>query len=189
MTRKLHEIAAEILEAQESLGDMSLDSLEQALSKVFATLLQRIKMAKDGGVLLDQAKPPEQQPAQESISKKTDAKSSIRRDKVICLECQAEMRQLTAKHLGSHGLTIREYKKKYGFPQRQSLAAKSLSEARSKAAKKRGLPEKLRQFQEQRKQQKMETIMMASADTTSAPLDNRENEAPAKRGRKKKTEK
>jgi predicted transcriptional regulator len=152
MTRKLYEIAADIIEVQASLAQMSPDSLEQALSTVFVTL-QKMKMAEDGGFLLDLAKPPEEEPVEE-VSEKIDPKKSIQEDRVICLECQAEMRQLTAKHLGAHGLTIREYKKKYGFPQRQSLSAKSLTKARSKAAKKRGLPEKLMQFQEQRKLEK-----------------------------------
>ena len=185
MTRKLYEIAADIVEAQASFAQMSPDSLEQVLSRVFVTL-QRMKMAEDGGFLMETAARPEE--PVEKVTDKTDPKLSIQKDKVICLECQGEMRQLTAKHLSSHGLSLREYKTKYGFPQRQSLAAKSLSEARSKAAKKRGLPEKLRQFQEQRKQQKMETIMIASADTTSAPTDNPNTGAPVKRGLKKKTE-
>ena len=82
---------------------------------------------------------------------------SIQNDKVICLECGAEMRQLTSKHLVSHGMNQKEYKKKYGFAMRTPLAAKSLSKARSKAAKKRGLPEKLRASIEARRQKKAAT--------------------------------
>ena len=119
MTRKLYEIAADIIEAQAEIGPMTPEALEQALSTVFVTL-QRMKIAEDGGFLLDQAKPSEE-PVQEGVP--IDPKSSIQEDKVICLECSKEMRQLTAKHLGSHGLTIREYKNKWGFPQRQSLSA------------------------------------------------------------------
>ena len=152
MARKLYEIAADIVEAQASFTQMSPDSLEQALSTVFVTL-QRMKMAEDGGFLFETAKPPEEPVAE--VPEKIDPKESIQEDRVICLECQAEMRQLTAKHLSSHGLSIREYKTKYGFPQRQSLSARSLSKARSKAAKKRGLPERLLKFQKERKQEKM----------------------------------
>jgi hypothetical protein len=56
------------------------------------------------------------------------------------------MTQVTAKHLPTHGLGPREYKMKWGFPMAQPLSAKSLTRARSKAAKKRGLPEKLRAY-------------------------------------------
>ena len=79
---------------------------------------------------MDETKPE----APEEIPEKIDPQSSIQENKVVCLECSAEMRQLTIKHLSSHGLNIREYKKKYGFPLKQSLSAKSLSKARSKAA-------------------------------------------------------
>ncbi len=167
MTRKLYEIAADIIEAQAEIGPMTPDALEQALSTVFVTL-QRMKIAEDGGFLLDQAKPSEE-PVQEEVP--VDPKSSIQEDKVICLECSKEMRQLTAKHLGSHGLTIREYKTKWGFPRKQSLSALSLSRARSKSAKKRGLPEKLLKFQEQRKQEKAAVLEAAPIPLIpSAPL-------------------
>jgi predicted transcriptional regulator len=186
MARKLYEIAADIIEAQASFTQMSPDSLEQSLSTVFMTL-QKMKMAEDGGLVFDQAKPPEG-PVEE-VSEKIDPRKSIQEDKVICLECSVEMKQLTAKHLGSHGLSIREYKTKWGFPQRQSLSAKSLSKARSKAAKKRGLPEKLIRFQEQRKQQKMEAAMKEDAGASNALLDKPKTKAPAKRRPRKKTQK
>lgn len=182
MTRKLYEIAADIIEAQATMGPMTPDALGQALSKVFVTL-QRMKMAEDGGMLLDETKP--------EAPKEVDPKSSIQEDKVTCLECRKEMRQLTAKHLSSHGLTIREYKTKWGFPQRQSLSARSLSKARSKAAKKRGLPEKLLKFQEQRKQEKAAGIEDAITGTpeTKAPVKRRaKTKGPAKKGAKKKAE-
>jgi predicted transcriptional regulator len=178
MIRRLYEIAADIVEAQASFAQMSPESLEQALSKVFATL-QRMKQAEDGGFVLDTATSPED--LRKETPEKIDPKNSIQQDKVICLECGAEMRQLTGRHLSSHGLTSREYKKKYGFRQSQSLAAKSLSKARSKAAKKRGLPEKLLQLQEQRKQKKMEAAMMES----SASVDKPKAKAQARKGRKK----
>jgi predicted transcriptional regulator len=184
MTRKLYEIAADIIEAQAETGPMTPDALEQALSTVFVTL-QRMKIAEDGGFLLDQAKPSEE-PVQEGVP--VDPKSSIQEDKVICLECSKEMRQLTAKHLGSHGLTIREYKTKYGFPQRQSLSALSLSRARSKSAKKRGLPEKLLRFQEQRKQEKAAVLEHVPAATKAPAKKRAKTNAPAKRRAKKKAE-
>jgi predicted transcriptional regulator len=184
MARKLYEIAADIIEAQASFTQMSPDELEQTLSTVFMTL-QKMKLAEDGGLLLDQAKPLEE-PA-EQVTEKMDPKQSIQEDKVVCLECSVEMKQLTAKHLGSHGLSIREYKKKHGFPQRQSLSAKSLSKARSKAAKKRGLPERLIRFQEERKQRKMEAAVMEVAKPLGAPLDKPKTKAPAKRKPRKKT--
>lgn len=172
MPRKLYEIAADIVEAQATMNQMTPDALEQALSTVFVTL-QRMKMAEDGGFLFDQAKPSEE-PVQKGVP--LDPKSSIQEDKVICLECQKEMRQLTVRHLSSHGLTMREYKTKWGFTQRQSLSAKSLSKARSKAAKKRGLPEKLLKYQETKRQEKTAGENVPSA--TKAPAKKRAKAAP-----------
>jgi len=182
MTRKLYEIAADIIEAQATIGPMTPDALEQTLSRVFIAL-QRMKMAEDGGMLMDETKPE----TPEEIPKKIDPKSSIQEDKVICLECSAEMRQLTIKHLSSHGLNIREYKKKYGFPLKQSLSAKSLSKARSKAAKKRGLPEKLLKFQEKQRQERMDAaVLEGPTDPVSHGTLEVKGKAPVKRGAKTK---
>jgi predicted transcriptional regulator len=66
------------------------------------------------------------------------------------------MRVLTVKHLVSHGMSPKEYRKKYGFTMRTPLAARSLTKARSKAAKKRGLPENLKKAIEARRREKAE---------------------------------
>lgn len=57
---------------------------------------------------------------------------------------------LSPKHLRSHGLTSREYRKKHGFSARQPLCSKALSEKRSQSGKERGLPENLRKAIEMR---------------------------------------
>lgn len=83
-----------------------------------------------------------------------DPRSSIQEDKVICLECGSDFRQLTANHLRTHNLTPREYKRKWGFPLKQPLAAKMLTRLRSRSAKKRGLPQKLQQYLEIQREKK-----------------------------------
>lgn len=153
MAKKLLEIAAEIVQAQVSTAQLATDEIIISLKQVFCAL-QDMQKSESEGMPLDVARITDELLPEEPSPAKVDPKGSIQEDKVICLECGAEMRQLTAKHLGSHGLTIREYKQRHGFPLRQSLSAKSLSRARSKAAKKRGLPEKLLKFQEERKQKK-----------------------------------
>lgn len=152
MARKLLEIAASIVKAQASVGKISPEEIEQTLMRTFL-ILQRMQDAELQGVLLDSTD--EAMAAQEK-QEQADPKDSIRENKIICLECGIEMKQLTKKHLGTHGLTPKDYKKKWGFPMRQSLSAKSLSRARSRAAKKRGLPENLVKFQEERKRKSPE---------------------------------
>jgi predicted transcriptional regulator len=72
-----------------------------------------------------------------------DPKRSIRKNDIVCLECGKTFTMLT-KHLKSHGMTAREYRKKYGFASRQSLCAKALSDERSAASKERGIHPNLR---------------------------------------------
>lgn len=162
MAKRLLEIAAAIVKAQASVGKISPDEIEQSLMNTFL-VLRRMQNAEAQGELLE----PESAPADTSTVKKPeflDPKDSVRENKIICLECGIEMKQLTRKHLGSHGLSPRDYKKKWGFSMRQSLSAKSLSRARSRAAKKRGLPENLVKFQQERKK---------AAASSSPPVSSR----------------
>jgi len=50
-----------------------------------------------------------------------------------------------------HGLTLKEYRKKYGCPAIQPLTCNSLSEKRKAMGKKRGLPAALKKKQAARK--------------------------------------
>ena len=147
MSKKLIEIASEIVQTQVSLTSMSGADIAASLRQVFSTL-QELEKAETGGIELAPTA------AEEVAATKLSPANSIQNDKVICLECGAECRQLTSRHLVSHGMSQKEYRKKYGFPMRTPLAANSLTKARSKAAKKRGLPEKLKQAIEARRQAK-----------------------------------
>ncbi len=146
MSKKLMEIASEIVQTQVSRTPMTAADIASSLRQVFSTL-HELQRAESGEIEL--SKIVESAPAQTLMPV-----DSIQENKVICLECGAEMRQLTKKHLDSHGISAKEYKKKYGFTMLTPLAAKSLTKARSKAAKKRGLPEKLKKAIEARRQEK-----------------------------------
>ncbi len=153
--KKLLDIAAEIVQAQASVGMMSAELIEQSLIKTFSTL-QRMQRAEEKGVFLDTGAA-EEAMAEEAQVAKIEPRESIQDDKIVCLECGTEMRQLTTKHLSAHDLTPREYKQKWGFSLKQPLSARSLTKARSKAAKKRGLPENLVKFLEERRSKKVQT--------------------------------
>ncbi len=157
MTKKLIEIASEIVNTQASRTTMTADEISSALRQVFTTL-NELQRAESGEADLSKVQGPEQ-------AKTLTPEESIQNDKVICLECGAEMRQLTKLHLVSHGLTAKEYKKKYGFTMGTPLAAKSLTKARSRAAKKRGVPENLKKYMEERRQAKAEAAKPAAAQS------------------------
>ena len=172
--KKLLDIAAEIVQAQASVGHMSAEQIEQSLIKTFSTL-QRMQKAEEKGLFLDRGAAEEARTEETRVAKK-EPRESIQDDKIVCLECGTEMRQLTTKHLSSHDLTPRVYKQKWGFSLKQPLSAKSLTKARSKAAKKRGLPENLVKFLEERKRKKVE-----AAAASSSAAEQREGRPTVKR--------
>jgi hypothetical protein len=67
----------------------------------------------------------------------------------------------------------KEYRKKYGFSMGTPLSAKSLTKARSKAAKKRGLPEELKQAIEARRQNKAAKSTQAATETVTVSKPKR----------------
>jgi predicted transcriptional regulator len=135
------------------------------LPQVFSTL-HELQRAESGEIELPKTQ--EVTPAQALTPE-----NSIQNDKVICLECGAEMRQLTVRHLVSHGMSQKEYKKKYGFAMGTPLAAESVSKARSKAAEKRGLPEKLKEAIEARRQKKAAASTQGTTETATASKPKR----------------
>src|SRR5208282_3072538 len=163
MPKKLIEIAAEIVQTQVCLTSMTATDIASSLRQVFSTLHELQKAEAEGIELAPTGEAAGKAPSEEKPV--LSPANSIQNDKVICLECGAEMRQLTSKHLVSHGMNQKEYRKKYGFTMRTPLSAKSLTKARSKAAKKRGLPENLKKAIEARRQKKAAASTKAATKT------------------------
>ncbi len=61
-----------------------------------------------------------------------EPKNSITETYAICLECGKKFKVIGNRHLKSHGLTVKEYKEKWGLKKGTSLAAKSLVRQRRK---------------------------------------------------------
>jgi predicted transcriptional regulator len=141
MAKTLTEMAAEIAMAQSSHASLSPDEIADFVRKTFSVLKEI--QEKEQGLAAEE---PQQTEEQEKVIDLTaDPKQSIQRNKVICLECGKEFKQITNRHLKSHGLTAKEYRKKWGFSARQPLAAKSLTAKRRKTAKTLGLGDKLKE--------------------------------------------
>ncbi|MCL2789640.1 MAG: MucR family transcriptional regulator [Desulfobulbus sp.] len=143
MSKSLVEMAVEITQAQISTKPMTAEEIKSTLNDTFQTLkaLQESELVKI-------------EPEPEEINPGIDPKKSIQKNKIICLECGQEFKMLSPKHLKSHGLTSKEYRRKYGFSARQPLCAKALSEKRSQSGKERGLPDNLRKAIEMRTKDK-----------------------------------
>lgn len=177
MPQKLLEIAAEIVQTQASNSQLSSEEIVSSLKQIFGALQEVEKLEAQGTVI---------EPIKETVvvPEKTDPKDSIQADKIVCLECGAEMRQLTVRHLQGHGLNLREYRRKYGFSLKQPLSAKSLTKLRSKQAKKRGLPENLKKYLAEKKQGKADAALAPEPVVVAEIAE--ETKAPAKRSRAKK---
>ena len=131
MEKTLVEMAAEIVRAQAGQTRMTPDEIAEALNKTYEAL-KSVK-AKEEQVAEEPAV------AREAV----EGKASIQKNKVICLECDREFKQLSKSHLSSHGLTLNEYKEKHGIPLGQALISKDLSAKRRKVAKEIGLGKRL----------------------------------------------
>jgi predicted transcriptional regulator len=173
MNKKLLEIAADLVQAQAANARMSAEEMEAALMRTYNTLV-KMQLAEQEGKSVDLAAAPVEK-VEESAPQMPEPAKSIQRNKVVCLECGAEFKQLTANHLRSHQLTPREYKRKWGFPLKQPLTAKNLTASRSKSAKERGLPQKLKEYIEKRSREK----------SSEAPKAVVAPPKPAKKPRKK----
>ncbi|MEN6438251.1 MAG: MucR family transcriptional regulator [Syntrophobacter sp.] len=184
MSKKLTEIASEIVQSQVSLTPMSAVEIATSLREVFRTLQVMQRSESDGS---DLAHNQDGTQVQEDAAPKMTPEDSIQNDKVICLECGKEMRQLTARHLVSHGLSPREYRQKYGFTMRTPLSAKSLTKARIKIAKKRGLPENLAKYIEARRQNKTEPVPSQAPAMEDASINDGGDARQTKLRKKAKT--
>lgn len=145
MGKSLVEMAVELVQSQCASKAMSTEEITQALQSTFNALqvLQAGESKLQAGILGE--------PSGSVAASGITPEKSIQKNKIVCLECGQEFKMLSPKHLRSHGLTGREYREKWGFPLRQPLCAKVLSDRRKKAGKERGLPENLRKSIAKRK--------------------------------------
>ena len=169
MGKTLTQMAADIVAAQASHVSMSADEMDTTIKKVFEVLSQ-IKALED-------------MPFEEAVDDKlarlrAKPMKSIQKNYVVNLEDGSKFKQLTAKTLAKFGLTAKEYRKKWGFPARQALSAKSLSARRRKAAKALGLADKLAAARKSKSQ--------APAEQVDTPAPNETAPAKKKAARRRK---
>ena len=133
MSKSLTELSAELVQAQSNAGQMTLEEMNKALLETYQVLKK-----------LQAAEQNDKDDALNPNAPNIAPEKSILRKKIICLECGESFKMLSPKHLRSHGLDQRSYRKKHRLSLRQPLCCKELSERRSKSGKERGLPENMR---------------------------------------------
>jgi predicted transcriptional regulator len=140
MATSLTELAANIAAAQASKTRMSAQEISQAIQSAYDTLVQ-LKAAEDANQPL--AEVGLTQADEKLAALQANPKRSIQQNKVFCLECGASFTVLSGKHLESHGLTAKEYRKKWQLGAKQGLASKAFSQKRRDTAHQLGLGDKL----------------------------------------------
>jgi predicted transcriptional regulator len=83
MSKKLLEIAADIVQAQASKSGLSSEEIVSSLKQVFGTLQEMQKTETEGVEVSGEGAVEAQAP------ERTDPQASIQNDKIICLECGA----------------------------------------------------------------------------------------------------
>jgi predicted transcriptional regulator len=110
MAQSLVELAKELTLALVQTGNVSAEDMQETLEKTYATLTALQAQEASGSPAPGQSPP-------------GDWRKSITRYAVTCLECGQSFKQLSIRHLRTHGLDARSYRTKYGIPQSQPLAA------------------------------------------------------------------
>jgi len=128
----LLEMATEIVASHASTTAMSKEELIAEIASVY----QALQAIEKGEVAVETV------PA-EAAPSKANVKKSIGKNAVTCLICGKSMKTLTRHLKTAHNLKPGQYKKQFGIPGKQSLAAKSYSESRRQMAIDRGLGDKL----------------------------------------------
>jgi predicted transcriptional regulator len=126
MSSLVIKMAADLVVAQTQAQRLTPDEARELLLSTHATLLA-LQSQETVGHAGSQAQAP--MPVARS-----DWRSSILRHAIICLQCGATFKQLSARHLRTHGLDPRSYRIKYGIPRTQALSARAITAHRRQLA-------------------------------------------------------
>jgi len=117
VSESLLEMAKDLVQAQIEAGQLSPESMQEALQSTYASLVT-LKAQEETGV------------GTAATPHTVDWRKSITRHAVTCLECGQSFKQLSVRHLRLHDLDTRSYREKYGIPGTQSLAARATTAKR-----------------------------------------------------------
>ena len=133
MTTEILKLTAQIVMSHASLSELTSGELVEEIKEVFSVLTSLEGPEGDAGV-------PEKAEEAEVVKKPSIPLKDIVKEKyVICLECGKKMKTLKAHIRKAHGLTAKEYFKRFGLdPKQYPLVCKEYSLQRSTMAKNRG---------------------------------------------------
>ena len=136
----LLEMASEIVAAHASTTTMTKEELVEELAAVY----QALDSLEKGEAVASE------QPAEE-MGPAVSKRKAFGKDKIYCMVCGQGFKTLKRHLATAHDMKAGEYRKQFGVPSSQPLAAKNYSEARKQMAIDRGLGEKLAAARAKRK--------------------------------------
>ncbi len=131
------EMAKDIVTALIAVNSLTPTEAQAQMQRIHATLLS-LHQAETAGTAVA---PPE---PLANGGQPVNWQRSIQKRAVACLECGATFRQLSARHLSTHGLTPLSYRVKYGMPRSQPLSAREVTTRR------RALAQQIRPWEQAR---------------------------------------
>jgi predicted transcriptional regulator len=120
MTQSLVELAKELTLALVQTGNISAEDMQATLEKTYG-ILAALKAQ-------DESETPVPEPAAQAPV--GNWRKSIGKQTITCLACGEKWKQLSNRHLQTHGLDSCTYRAQYGIPQTQALAARATTERR-----------------------------------------------------------
>jgi predicted transcriptional regulator len=163
----LTELTAEIVSAHANGSSLTSEELLKNIQAVYSTL----KALETGESVPSVESAPAETPEPPAMT----VKQAFKKDEIICMICNKGGFKTLKLHLSkAHNLKPGEYRKQFGIPSTQSLAAKSYSESRRKMALDKGLGAGLVKFRADKNAKKA----VAPAKTTKAPVPAAKVKAP-----------
>ncbi len=120
MGQALTEMTKELVIAMIGTGSLAADDVLPKLKHIYETL-KNLEDA-EAGI--------ETPPSAESM----DWRKSIKKQSIVCMQCGAEFKQISARHLRLHDLNPKSYRALHSIPADQPLSAKATTERRRQIA-------------------------------------------------------
>jgi len=158
MSQTLLAMAKDLVLVQIQAHKLLPDDMHHALQQTYTTLMT-LKAQEDADGIVPVTTP-------ETLPAPVNWRKSITKHTVMCLECGANFKQLSVRHLRGHELDGRSYRVKYGIPRTQPLSAKATTAIRKEIVQRSRPWEKAPTFVKAHKEQKREQAPEAQRKRT-----------------------
>jgi predicted transcriptional regulator len=124
MPQSVLEMTKDLVSAEIQTGSLLPDDMQSVLRRTYQSLIE-LKSREESESPVSAAG---------TARAPIDWHTSITRHSITCLECGAQLRQLSGRHLRRHDLNARTYRIKYGIPRTQPLSARATAARRRQIA-------------------------------------------------------